>query len=112
MRMCGDTLNTLVRLRAPLPPDVVAGMLKDKSPDMRKQAVFALGQQRDPKNASLNEALKDENADVRQQAAFALGQLRDARAVDPLITALKDSDPDVRKQAAFSLGQPPRCARG
>ena len=40
-------------------------MLKDKSPDMRKQAVFALGQQRDPKNASLlNEALKDENADA------------------------------------------------
>ena len=101
-----QALNTLVRMRAPLPPDVVAGMLKDKSPDMRRQAVFALGQQRDPKNVGLlNQALKDENADVRQQAVFALGQLRDPSSIDPLMAALKDADPDVRKQAAFSLGQ-------
>jgi beta-lactamase regulating signal transducer with metallopeptidase domain len=101
-----QALNTLVRMRAPLPADVIASMLKDKSPDVRNHAVFALGQQRDPKNVSLlADALKDASADVRKQAAFALGQLRDARAVDPLIAALKDGDPDVRKQAAFSLGQ-------
>jgi beta-lactamase regulating signal transducer with metallopeptidase domain len=101
-----QALQTLVRMRAPIPADVIASMLKDKSPDMRRQAISTLGQQRDPKNVSiLADALKDGDADVRQQAAFALGSIRDSRAVDPLIGALKDSDPDVRKQAAWGLGQ-------
>ena len=43
--------------------------------------------------------------DVREQAAFGLGQLRDRRAVEPLINALKDQNADVRQQAAFALGQ-------
>ena len=101
-----QALNTLVRMRAPIPADIFASMLKDKSSDVRKQAVYALGQQRDPKNANLvAEALKDSDADVRKQAAYALGQLRDNRAVDPLIAALKDADPEVRQQAAHGLGQ-------
>jgi beta-lactamase regulating signal transducer with metallopeptidase domain len=101
-----QALHTLVRMRAPIPPDVIAGMLKDKSPDMRKQAIFVLGQQRDPKNVGLlADALKDSDPDMRKQAAFALSRIRDPRAVDPLIVALKDSDVDVRKQAAFALGQ-------
>ena len=49
--------------------------------------------------------MRDANPDVREQAVFALGQIRDRRAVEPLISALKDADADVREQAAFGLGQ-------
>jgi beta-lactamase regulating signal transducer with metallopeptidase domain len=101
-----QALNTLVRMRAPIPPEVFSSMLKDKAADVRQQAIHALGQQRDPKYVSvIIEALKDSDADVRQQAAFALSRMRDARAVDPLIAALKDADPEVRQQAAHGLGQ-------
>jgi hypothetical protein len=101
-----QALNTLIRMRAPIPPEVFSSMLKDKSAEVRQHAIHALGMQRDPKYVSvIVEALKDSDAEVRQQAAFALGQLRDARAVDPLIAALKDANPEVRQQAAFGLGQ-------
>jgi len=42
---------------------------------------------------------------VREQAVFALGQIRDPRAIDGLTTALKDTNASVRQQAAFALGQ-------
>jgi beta-lactamase regulating signal transducer with metallopeptidase domain len=101
-----QALHTLVRMGAPLPPDVISSMLKDKSSEVRQQAVTALGRQRDPKNVSfLADALKDSDAEVRQQAAWALAQTRDSRAVDPLIGALKDANPEVRQQAAHALGQ-------
>jgi beta-lactamase regulating signal transducer with metallopeptidase domain len=101
-----QALNTLVRMRAPIPPDVFSSMLKDKSSEVRHQAVFALGQQRDVKYVGvIVEALKDSDAEVRQQAAHALGQIRDRSAVEPLITALKDTNPEVRQQAAHALGQ-------
>ena len=47
-----QALHTLVRMRAPIPPDVIRSMLKDKSSDVRQQAVYALGRQRDPKYVS------------------------------------------------------------
>jgi beta-lactamase regulating signal transducer with metallopeptidase domain len=101
-----QALNTLVRMRAPIPPEVFSSMLKDKSSEVRHQAVFALGQQRDVKYVGvIVDALKDSDAEVRQQAAHALGQIRDRSAVDPLITALKDTNPEVRQQAAHALGQ-------
>ena len=50
-------------------------------------------------------AARDSVPDVREQAVFALGQLRDPRAIDALTTALKDQNADVRKNAAFALGQ-------
>jgi hypothetical protein len=49
--------------------------------------------------------LKDKNPEVRREAAFDLGALRDARAVEPLITALKDGDSKVRMRAANALGK-------
>ena len=54
---------------------------------------------------ALAAAITDTSDDVREQAVFALGQLRDPAAVDGLVTALHDTKPNVREQAAFSLGQ-------
>ena len=41
-------------------------------------------------------ALKDEDGDVRRVAVWALEELKDPRAVEPLISALKDEDMRVR----------------
>ena len=82
--------------------------LKDTDDDVREQAVFALGQLRDPARGrrAWPGALHDAQAPTcGEQAVFALGQIRDRRAVEPLISALKDANADVREQAAFALGQ-------
>ena len=55
--------------------------------------------------AALSEALKDTDAEVRKAAIQALVQLRDPSTFDAMVVALKDKDDDVRQQAAFSLGQ-------
>ena len=49
------------------------------------------------------EALRNEDPNVRWEAVRALGVIRDPWAVEPLIAALSDRDPDVRRKAALSL---------
>lgn len=50
-------------------------------------------------------ALKDKHPDVRSGAAYALGEIRDPRAVGSLIIALKDKDNNVRKEVADALAK-------
>ena len=50
-------------------------------------------------------AAKDANADVRRQALFAIGQIDPARGKDAAIEALKDKDAEVRRMAAHLLGR-------
>ena len=90
----------------PAAVDALAWRCGTRTPSVREQAVFALGQIRDRRAVEpLISALKDADADVREQAAFALGQIRDTAAVDALIVAVKDADTDVREQVVFALGQ-------
>ncbi|HVQ30152.1 MAG TPA: M56 family metallopeptidase [Vicinamibacteria bacterium] len=95
--------------RAPPPDRVVAaltGAVRDTDSEVRKEAVYALGELRAPQGApALASALSDQDAEVRSQAAFALGQIRSEAAVGPLTTALADKAPEVRQQAVFALGQ-------
>lgn len=51
----------------------------------------------------LIKALKDKSWDVRRDAVRALGGIKDARALEPLIKALKDKNSDVRDAAEEAL---------
>ena len=84
----------------------LAGALHDSDGEVRKEAVFSLGQLRAPQSAAaLASALTDQDDEVRAQAAFALGQIRSEAAVGPLTQALGDKEAEVRQQAVFALGQ-------
>jgi HEAT repeat protein/beta-lactamase regulating signal transducer with metallopeptidase domain len=95
--------------RTPADPRMVAALseaLKDSDADVRKAAIQALVQLRDPSTFdAMVVALKDKDDDVRQQAAFSLGQFRDKRAVAALTGVLNDTNAEVRQQAVFALGQ-------
>ncbi|HET9984571.1 MAG TPA: M56 family metallopeptidase [Longimicrobiales bacterium] len=81
---------------------------RDSEPDVRVQAVHALGELGDPKAvAALGAALRgDANAGVRKMAAWSLGEIGDAAAVPHLAVAVRtDRDVEVRKMAAWALGE-------
>jgi HEAT repeat protein/beta-lactamase regulating signal transducer with metallopeptidase domain len=89
---------------------VLSDLLKDTTPDIRVQAIVALGRLRRPDAVpALLPMLKDMNAEVREQAAVALGAIADPAAITALTAALKDPQPEVREQATRALG---RIARG
>ncbi|MCI0487135.1 MAG: M56 family metallopeptidase, partial [Blastocatellia bacterium] len=79
--------------------------LKDEDPDVRRSALFALGQMGDSSvTEAMIEALKSNDSQVRAQAAWALGMRGGQNAVEALIEALKDESAHVRAQAAWALG--------
>ena len=49
--------------------------------------------------------MRDNDQQVRRQAVWALGQIRSAKAVDALTAALKDGNNEVRRSAAQALAQ-------
>jgi HEAT repeat protein len=46
----------------------------------------------------------DANADVRKTAVWALGNIGDRSSADALAGALSDANPEIRKRAAWALG--------
>ena len=76
--------------------------------DVRKAAVFWLGQAASDAAAALNGLAEDENGDVevRKQAVFALSQRPNGEGVEPLLAIARGKlDPRIRRQAIFWLGQ-------
>jgi PBS lyase HEAT-like repeat len=76
--------------------------------ELRKSAVFWLGQAASDATAALNGLAEDENGDVevRKQAVFALSQRPNGEGVAPLLTIARGKlDPRIRRQAIFWLGQ-------
>lgn len=92
-------------------PRVVQALIaatRDSEPDVRLQAVHALGEMGDPQAvAALGAALRgDANAEVRRMAAWALGEIGDAAAVPHLAVAVRgDRDAATRRMAAWALGE-------
>ncbi len=86
-------------------------LLKDKQPEIRGAAAYALAEIRDPASAApllelLRKRGKDEDAFARSQAIRALGFVGDRSAIEPMLKALtKEKWPDVRREAAYSLGR-------
>lgn len=80
--------------------------MKDKNPQLRREAADTLGDIGDRKATKhVIPLLKDENEYVRQAAARALGKIKDQEAVEPLLGALKDTDIDVTAFAIWALGE-------
>lgn len=79
----------------------------DGSSDVRKSAIFWLGQAAGQKaTEGLKTMIQDGDSDVRKQAVFALSQLPGTQSVDALLEVVKTSrDREVRKAALFWLGQ-------
>ncbi len=76
--------------------------------ELRKSAVFWLGQAASDATAALNGLADDENGDieVRKSAVFALSQRPNGEGVSALLTIARGKlDPRVRRQAIFWLGQ-------
>ena len=93
--------------------DVFVGLLRDGAPDVRVQAIIALGRLgRTEGVPALLPLLEDASIDVRKFTAAALGDIADPRAVDALTAALKDNESEVRERAARALGQIARGQRG
>ncbi len=76
--------------------------------ELRKSAVFWLGQAASDATAALNGLAEDESGDVevRKSAVFALSQRPNGEGVPALLTIAKGKlDPRIRRQAIFWLGQ-------
>jgi len=76
-------------------------------PLVRRQAVQALGEIKDPRAVKpLIGLLNDRDALIRRHAIEALGKIKDVRAVSPLATRLSDKreESHVRTAAAEALG--------
>jgi HEAT repeat protein len=94
------------------PPEVVSGLsaaMRDDSPSVRLEAVYALGvvgqPPLDPAVAEvLQGGLRDPLVEIRAAAARALGGLRVREAGDALIEAMNDEKPEVRAAAMLALG--------
>lgn len=76
--------------------------------ELRKSAVFWLGQAASDATGALNGLAEDESGDVevRKQAVFALSQRPNGEGVSALLAIARGKlDPRIRKQAIFWLGQ-------
>jgi len=85
--------------------------LANKNPDVRKQAVAALGLigPREPYLSQIDAALSDKDVYVRLSAIASLVDLKEKGTADLLYKALDDSSPEVGFAAAkalFGLGDP------
>jgi len=86
--------------------------LDDRSPVVRRNAAWAIGEMRGGRLVSRSDAIaplirltSDRDATVRRAAAFGLSALKVDDGVDSLIALLSDEDADVRAEAAYALGE-------
>lgn len=101
----------LASISRPAVPDLVA-MLNDRSPAVRRNAAWAIGEARGGWLVDRHEALAplislldDPDPTVRRAAAFGLSELKNQAAVAPLTARLKDEDGGVREMAALALSE-------
>jgi HEAT repeat protein len=81
--------------------------LNDPNPDIRRNAAWVLGRQRDVSIVEpLIAVIHDPDPTVRLRVVEALGNLKDERIVEPLIAALtREPAGDVRAAVASALGR-------
>lgn len=102
------TVATLADSSAVWPTLVRIAKDATRERELRKSAVFWLGQAASESAAALNGLAEDEDGDieVRKQAVFALSQRPNGEGVPVLLTIARGKlDPRIRRQAIFWLGQ-------
>ena len=112
----GQSKNVGPAAPPPTPEETRANLLLgaglgDKNPDVRKQAVAALGLigPREPYLSEIDAAVSDKDVYVRLSAIASLVDLKDKGTADLLAKALDDNAPEVSFAAAkalFGLGDP------
>jgi HEAT repeat protein len=86
--------------------EVLAEVLADGDPEVRKDMAAALGQLGEESGVEpLAAALRDPHENVRAAAAKALGRIRSPQGVHSLVSALQDTASVVRWSAAKSLDE-------
>lgn len=90
---------------------ILSAALGDKNPDVRKQAVAALGLigAREPYISQIYTGLKDKDVYVRLAAVASLVDTKDKGTIPALVKALDDDAPEVSFSAAralWTLGDP------
>lgn len=96
------------RVKRPYPPAVpkLAALLKSGDDDLRRAAVQALANMKDPSTTDgLIEAMNDKIPALRVLAAHALGELKQPKAVPALVAAMPADDFPLKKAAAEALGK-------
>jgi len=85
----------------------VGGALKDRDPEVRMEAVRALGKINHPTTIDfIVSSADDENARVRREACIALGNNPSPQATSALLKVIKDdNNPDVRWEALNALSK-------
>ena len=116
LTLSGQTKNVGPPAPPPSPEENRANLilnegLANKNPDIRKQAVAALGLigPREPYLSEIDTALSDKDVYVRLSAIASLVDLKEKGTADLLYKALDDSSPEVGFAAAkalFGLGDP------
>jgi HEAT repeat protein len=83
--------------------------LKSMDEDIRKKAVFSLGEKRENAKPAVDQLIQmlpsEQNKVIRNNVARALGKIADPQAVNVLSEALFDEDYYVKLNAAWSLGK-------
>jgi HEAT repeat protein len=99
------TLGVLGPAKNLEPGDVLVGLLRDRRPEVRAEAVRTLGllgKGTDQVVAKLRLCLKDRSPTVRERTAVALGQLG-AAGLPALKEALTDKDAEIRRWCVLAL---------
>jgi HEAT repeat protein len=99
------TLRCLAWIAPPGAIDLVAPMIHDPSPEVRAEAVAAIGQLGDEDAGMLFfELLSDESDIIQESATRALASLPPERVLPLLVQALSSGDLSVRVRAAEGIG--------
>ncbi|MDP6380477.1 MAG: MFS transporter, partial [Phycisphaerae bacterium] len=84
----------------------IEGNLDDPHPEVREEAVLALGRIGDAGAVeTLLGLVRDKDAGLRRVAVRALGMIKDQRAVEPLLELLKEESEEIQEAAAEALGE-------
>ncbi len=99
----------IVRSRIRMNPiEAMITVLNDQDPEVRVQAVHALGEFESPQaiEALGRVLINDPVPEVRKMAAWALGEIESAAALDGLAAAIEnETDPDVRRMLIWAIGE-------